>query len=145
MAAAQPPLNRLPARHAQALVLAKRAVSAMGAAEKAIRQLDALLDEMGVEENSRARQEIAGLRRRLNSDSAPEKPATPESDSVGWWDGWWSAMIPLTRTEGERAAQQGLDASSNPYVGGDPDSQILADAWREGFQRVLRREQELEP
>lgn len=144
MAAAQPHLNRLPARHAQALVLAKRAVSAMGAAEKAIRQLDALLDEMGVEENSRARQELLGLRHRLDPDSAPETQMAPKNDSSDWWASWWSALLPLTRTEGERAAQQGLDASCNPYVGDDPDSQLLADAWIEGFRLARRREQELE-
>lgn len=140
-----PAVNRrehLPVRHAKAMVLAKRAMSALGAAEAAIRQLDELLAQGGQPEDSHSRHTLASLKDHVGSlGISPESETPPGNGTDAWLANWDRAMLDQIRKEGERAAQQGLQASNNPYADDDPDSRAWHDAWREGFKSILGRRQ----
>ena len=129
--------ERPPATHAQAIALTKRAVFALGAAEKAIRQLNDLLDQAGIPENAPSRRNLHALLDRATPASSDPKPVESTAD---WRESWKQAMDAITLKEGEKAAQSGFGETSNPYADfDDPDSKSLAAIWREGFRSVQRR------
>lgn len=125
--------SRLSVAHTQALTLAKRAVFALGAAEKAIRQLDDLLEREGVPLDSPARQELKGL-------VEPEASPSETQSVTDWQESWWRSLLGLTQEEGDRAARAGAGEQHNPYASySDADGKRLAFAWLKGHRDAQKR------